>query len=114
MSSPHTPHHQRTTPPNVQDVLGVDFSGSSFVAVSGHDDNAQHAALILRAAHAMLAVAAGTTTPDGSPLAVRLGVHTGPLTTGVPARCGGVACVLSAGAGRQVPVKALSSEPPAV
>jgi class 3 adenylate cyclase len=63
-------------------VLGVDFSGSTFVAVSGHDDHPNHSELILRAATAMLAVAASTTHVDGSPLAVRLGIHTGPLTTG--------------------------------
>lgn len=70
----------------VQDVLGVDFSGSTFVAVSGHDDHPNHTQLILRAAAAMLAVAAATPQADGSPLAVRVGIHTGPLTTGAQGR----------------------------
>lgn len=69
--------------PRLQNVLGVDFSGSTFVAVSGHDDNPNHTRLILRAAAAMLSVAAATNQPDGSPLQVRMGIHTGPLTTGV-------------------------------
>lgn len=71
-----------------QNVLGVDFSGSTFVAVSGHDDHPNHTSLILRAAAAMLSVAAATRQPDGSPLAVRLGIHTGPLTTGMPCYVG--------------------------
>lgn len=62
--------------------MGVDFSGSTFVAVSGHDDHPAHTRLILRAAAAMLGVAAASTQPDGTPLAVRVGIHTGPLTTG--------------------------------
>lgn len=67
---------------HLQGVLGVDFSGSTFVAVSGHDDNPQHLDQILHTAQAMLAVASGMTHADGSPLAVKLGIHLGPLTTG--------------------------------
>lgn len=63
----------------------MDFSGSTFVAVSGHDDQSAHLTLILRAAHDMMGVVGGMTHADGSPLAVRIGIHTGPLTTG--ARC---------------------------
>lgn len=65
-------------------MLGVDFSGSTFVAVSGHDDNSSHLQLMLATAEAMLGVAAAQAAQhQGSSLAVRLGLHTGPITTGV-------------------------------
>ena len=67
----------------LQDVLGVDFSGSTFVAVSGHDDNPGHLGHMLATAEAMLGVAAAMAAQhEGCSLAVRLGLHTGPITTG--------------------------------
>jgi class 3 adenylate cyclase len=71
----------------MQDVLGVDFSGSTFVAVSGHDDNPGHLGHMLATAEAMLGVAAAMAAQhEGCSLAVRLGLHTGPITTGTT-RC---------------------------
>lgn len=67
----------------LQDVLGVDFSGSTFVAVSGHDDNPGHLGHMLATAEAMLGVAAAMAAQhEGCSLSVRLGLHTGPITTG--------------------------------
>ncbi|KAF6251825.1 nucleotide cyclase [Scenedesmus sp. NREL 46B-D3] len=67
-----------------RDVLGVDFSGSTFVAVSGHDDNPGHLGHMLATAEAMLGVAAAMASQhEGCSLAVRLGLHTGPITTGL-------------------------------
>jgi adenylate cyclase len=63
-------------------ALGVDFSGSTYVAVSGHDDKPEHQRIILRLAEGMLAVAAATRYPDGSPVQVRIGMYTGTITTG--------------------------------
>ncbi|WIA11289.1 hypothetical protein OEZ85_011413 [Tetradesmus obliquus] len=67
-----------------RDVLGVDFSGSTFVAVSGHDDNPGHLGHMLATAEAMLGVAAAMAAQhEGCSLSVRLGLHTGPITTGL-------------------------------
>jgi hypothetical protein len=72
----------------LQDVLGVDFSGSTFVAVSGHDDNPGHLGHMLATAEAMLGVAAAMAAQhEGCSLAVRLGLHTGPITTGAACVC---------------------------
>ncbi|KAF8057779.1 walR [Scenedesmus sp. PABB004] len=66
-----------------EEVLGVDFSGSTFVVVSGHDDDPGHLLKVLATAEAMLRAAAGMRQADGSALAVRLGLASGPLTTGL-------------------------------
>lgn len=68
---------------NLQEgALGVDFSASTYCAVSGHDDQPDHLRVILRLAERMLAVAAAHRYPDGRPLQVRVGVHMGAVTTG--------------------------------
>jgi hypothetical protein len=82
-SANHPPAPSCGTAAPMQDVLGVDFSGSTFVAVSGHDDNPGHLGHMLAAAEAMLGVAAAMAAQhEGCSLAVRLGLHTGPIATG--------------------------------
>ena len=53
--------------------------------VSGHDQESSndHADRMLKVAMAMISAAEGMTTPQGDPLRIRVGIHTGPAYAGI-------------------------------
>uniref|UniRef100_A0A061S3Q4 Guanylate cyclase, other n=2 Tax=Tetraselmis sp. GSL018 TaxID=582737 RepID=A0A061S3Q4_9CHLO len=69
-------------------IYKVETTGDCYMAVAGHtkDTSRNHARCALGMASAMLKAAVPFKLPDGSPLRIRVGVHTGPAYAGVIGR----------------------------
>ena len=61
------------------------YAGDAYMMVAGHEEQSRsdHAMRVLNMAADMVEIASHITMPDGSPLQIRVGVHTGPAHAGV-------------------------------
>ncbi|MBK6530448.1 MAG: hypothetical protein IPF99_12825 [Deltaproteobacteria bacterium] len=65
-------------------VARIRVMGDGYMAAAGAaDDGADHAERAALHALDILDIVAATRTPDGQPIAVRVGLHTGPVVAGV-------------------------------
>uniref|UniRef100_A0A061RU06 histidine kinase n=1 Tax=Tetraselmis sp. GSL018 TaxID=582737 RepID=A0A061RU06_9CHLO len=70
---------------DVHGVYKVETIGDAYMIVAGHDKHSahDHAERMLRVAMDMIDIASGLQAPDGKPLRIRVGMHSGPAYAGV-------------------------------